>query len=371
MIDYLIIGAGLAGAVFARVMTEKGYRCMVLDKRNHIGGNIYSSEIEGIEVHQYGPHIFHTDNERVWKFMNRFAEFNHFIYCPVANYQGELYNLPFNMNTFYQLWGTKTPEEARSVINKQVAESGITEPANLEEQAIRLVGRDIYEKLIKGYTAKQWGMSCKELPAFIIRRLPVRFTYDNNYFNHPHQGIPQNGYTAMIEQILSGIEVRLNTDYLLHKKEYENQAKYVVFTGSIDAYYGYCYGALEYRSLRFETEVLDEGNYQGVAGMNFTDIDTPYTRIVEHKHFHFGKGNPEKTIITREYSAAWKPGDEPYYPINNEKNNTLYEKYRKRAEQDKNVIFAGRLGQYQYFDMDKVIDSILNLTDSIPRNPEK
>lgn len=371
MIDYLIVGAGLAGATFARIMTDKGYRCMVFDKRGHVGGNVYSLETEGIEVHQYGPHIFHTDNERVWEFVNRFARFNHFTYCPVANYKGELYNLPFNMNTFYQLWKVKTPEEARRKIDIQVKEAGITEPANLEEQAIRLVGKDIYEKLIKGYTAKQWGRDCRELPAFIIRRLPVRFTYDNNYFNHPHQGIPQKGYTAMVEQMLSGIEVRLNTDYMIHREEYKSQARYVVFTGSIDAYYEYCYGALEYRSLHFETETLNTGNYQGVAGMNYTDADTPYTRIVEHKHFHFGKGNPEKTVITREYSAAWKPGDEPYYPVNDEKNNALYEKYRKKAEQDKNVLFAGRLGQYQYFDMDKVIDNVLRLTDSLSENAVK
>lgn len=371
MIDYLIVGAGLAGAVFARIMTERGYRCMVLDKRGHIGGNVYSLEMDGIEVHQYGPHIFHTDNERVWEFVNRFTKFNHFIYCPIANYKGELYNLPFNMNTFYRLWGVKTPEEAKREIGRQVKEAGIAEPMNLEEQAIRLAGKDIYEKLIKGYTAKQWGRSCRELPAFIIRRIPVRFTYDNNYFNHPHQGIPENGYTAMMERMLSGIEVRLNTDYLLHREEYKSQARCIVFTGSIDAYYDYCFGALEYRSLRFETETLNMENYQGVAGMNYTDADTPYTRIVEHKHFHFGKGNPEKTVITREYPAAWKPGDEPYYPVNNEKNNALYEKYRKMADQDKNVIFAGRLGQYQYFDMDKVIDSVLKLTDSLSEDAAK
>lgn len=365
MLDYLIVGAGLAGAVFARIMTDKGYQCAVIDRRNHIAGNIYSIESEGIEVHQYGPHIFHTDNERVWEFVNRFSEFNHFVYSPVANYCGELYNLPFNMNTFYRLWGVKTPKEARNVIDRQVAEAGIKEPRNLEEQAIRLVGTDIYEKLIKGYTSKQWGMDCKDLPAFIIKRLPVRFTYDNNYFNHPHQGIPKAGYTEMVKRMLSGIEVRLNTDYLESREEYEGLARRVVFTGPIDAYYDYCYGTLEYRSLRFETEILDMENYQGVAGMNFTDADTPYTRVVEHKHFHFGKGSKEKTVITREYSASWKRGDEPYYPINNEKNNRLYEKYKKKAEQEKNVIFAGRLGQYQYFDMDKVIKSVLELTDRL------
>lgn len=370
MLDYLIVGAGLAGATFARTMTDKGYDCMILDKRTHIGGNIYSLNLEGIEVHQYGPHIFHTDNKRVWEFVNRFTEFNHFVYSPIANFHGELYNLPFNMNTFYQLWGTKTPAEAQRIIENQVALARIIEPTNLEEQALQLVGKDIYEKLIKGYTAKQWGMDCKELPAFIIRRLPVRFTYDNNYFNHPYQGIPKVGYTAMVEHILSGIEVQLGIDFMEHKEEYEEQAKCVVFTGSIDAYYNYCYGALEYRSLCFETEVLPVGNYQGVAGMNFTDIETPYTRIVEHKHFRFGEGNPNKTVITREYPVLWQPGEEPYYPINNEKNNVLYKRYRKRAEQDKKVIFAGRLGEYQYFDMDKVIDRILKLTDRLLK-PEK
>ena len=365
MLDYLIVGAGLAGATFARTMTDKGYSCMVLDKRVHIGGNIYSSKLEGIEVHQYGPHIFHTDNERVWKFINRFTEFNQFVYSPVANFHGKLYNLPFNMNTFYQLWGTKTPAEAQRIINEQITGFRITEPTNLEEQALKLVGKDIYEKLVKGYTEKQWGTDCKELPAFIIRRLPIRFTYDNNYFNHPHQGIPKNGYTAMVEQMLSGIEVQLGVDFLKHRETYEKQANCVVFTGPIDAYYDYCYGTLEYRSLHFETEVLSVGNYQGVAGMNFTDIETPYTRIVEHKHFLFGEGNPDRTVITREYPALWKQGKEPYYPINNDKNNALYAQYRKRSEQEKKVIFAGRLGQYQYFDMDKVIESILKLTDTL------
>lgn len=365
MFDYLIVGAGLAGAVFARIMTEKGYKCLVLDKRVHIAGNIYSTNLEGIEVHRYGPHIFHTDKERVWEFVNRFASFNHFVYSPVANYYGELYSLPFNMNTFYQLWGTKTPKEAMKMIERQVKEAGITEPSNLEEQAIRLVGKDIYEKLVKGYTRKQWGMECKELPAFIIQRLPVRFTYDNNYFNHPHQGIPQDGYTAMVGKMLDGIEVQLNTDYLQNREKYDNLAEKILFTGPIDAYFNFCYGPLEYRSLRFETEVLDIDNYQGTAGMNFTDADTPYTRIVEHKHFHFGKGNPGKTVITREYPTEWKVGEEPYYPINNDRNHALYERYRAKAEQEKRVIFAGRLGQYRYFDMDQVIESVLELTDRL------
>ncbi len=365
MYDYLVVGAGLAGATFARCMTDKGCKCLVIDRRNHIAGNVYSMGLEGIEVHQYGPHIFHTDNERVWEFINRFTTFNHFIYSPVANYHGELYNLPFNMNTFYQLWGTRTPEEAKAQITKQVEESGIGEPANLEEQAIKLVGKDIYEKLVKGYTAKQWGRKCTELPAFIIKRLPVRFTYDNNYFNHPHQGIPIGGYTKMVERMLDGIEVRLSIDYLKEKATYENLAKKIIFTGPIDEYYDYCFGALEYRSLRFETEVLNSGNYQGVAGMNFTDDKTPYTRIVEHKHFEFGKGNPNKTVITKEYPSTWKPGDEPYYPVNNDMNNQLYQKYREKAVIDKKVIFAGRLGQYQYYDMDKVINSVLELTDAL------
>jgi len=337
----------------------------VIDRREHIAGNIYSKEIEGIEVHQYGPHIFHTDIERVWEFVNRFADFNHFVYCPVANYKDELYNLPFNMNTFYQLWGTDTPQKAQQKIAQQVAQSGIEEPQNLEEQAIKLVGSDIYEKLVKGYTSKQWGRDCKDLPAFIIKRLPVRFTYDNNYFNHPHQGIPVGGYTRMIEKMLEGIEVRLNCDFLKNREEYAVMADTVVFTGPVDEYYDYCFGALEYRSLRFETEVLDTGNFQGVAGMNFTDEETPYTRIVEHKHFEFGKGNPERTVITKEYSATWQKGDEPYYPVNDKRNEELYRKYKEKADCEENVIFAGRLGQYKYFDMDKVINSIFEITDEL------
>lgn len=365
MYDYLIVGAGLAGATFARSMTDRGCKCLVIDRREHIAGNVYSKSVEGIEVHQYGPHIFHTDNERVWAFVNRFVSFNHFIYSPIANYKGELYNLPFNMNTFNRLWGVKTPEEAKAKIRQQVEESGIGEPTNLEEQAIKLVGKDIYEKLVKGYTAKQWGRDCTELPAFIIKRLPVRFIYDNNYFNHPHQGIPVGGYTKMVEKMLEGIEVRLAVDYLKEKDTYANLAKKIIYTGPIDEYYDYCYGPLEYRSLRFETEILDVENFQGVAGMNYTDGDTPYTRIVEHKHFEFGKGNPGKTVITREYSATWKLGDEPYYPVNNAQNNALYEKYKERSEQEENVIFAGRLGQYQYFDMDKVINSVFELVDML------
>ena len=365
MYDYLIVGSGLAGATFARIMTDYGYKCLVIDRRNHIAGNIYSEKLEGVEVHMYGPHIFHTDNERVWEYVNKYATFNHFVYSPIANYHGELYNLPFNMNTFHQLWGVNTPDEAKAKINEQVKASGIGEPANLEEQAIKLVGRDIYEKLIKGYTAKQWGRECTKLPSFIIKRLPVRFTFDNNYFNHPHQGIPIGGYTGMVASMLQGIEVRLGVDFLKEREKYENEAKHILFTGPIDEYFDYCYGALEYRSLRFETEVLDTDNYQGIAGMNFTDADTPFTRIVEHKHFEFGKGNPGKTVITREYSATWKAGDEPYYAVNDERNNSLYLKYRELAGKQKKVIFAGRLGEYKYYDMDKVIASIFELTDRL------
>ena len=355
MYDYLVVGAGLYGAVFARQMKDRGKSVLVIDRREHIAGNIYSKEIEGIQVHQYGPHIFHTDNEKVWEYVNRFGRFNHFVYSPVANYHGELYNLPFNMNTFAKMWGITTPQEAKAVIEKQVAEAGIIEPKNLEEQAISLVGRDIYEKLIKGYTQKQWGRDCTELPAFIIKRLPVRFTFDNNYFNHPHQGIPMGGYTAMVEKMLEGIEVRLETDYLEHQDELRGIAKRVVYTGPIDEYFGYKCGALQYRSLRFETEVLEVDNYQGVAGMNFTDAEIPYTRIVEHKHFEFGKGSPDKTVITKEYSCEWKQGDEPYYPVNDEANTAVYQKYCALADSEAGVTFGGRLGTYRYMDMDKVI----------------
>lgn len=365
MYDYLVVGAGLAGATFARIMTDRGYKCLVIDKRDHIAGNVFSKQIEGIEVHQYGPHIFHTDIERVWEFVNRFTKFNHFVYSPIANYKGELYNLPFNMNTFSKLWGLSTPAEVKEKIASQVKEAGITNPKNLEEQAIMLVGTDIYEKLIKGYTAKQWGRPCNELPKFIIKRLPVRFTFDNNYFNHPHQGIPIGGYTKMVSKMLQGIKVNLKEDFFAKKEYYESLAQTVVFTGPIDEYFGFCYGPLEYRSLRFDTEVLDVDNYQGVAGMNYTDSDTPYTRIVEHKHFEFGKGNSDKTVITKEYSAKWEPGIEPYYPVNNDLNNSLYEKYRLKSDELSNVIFAGRLGKYQYFDMDKVINSVMEITDKL------
>lgn len=360
MYDYLIVGAGLYGAVFAQQMKEKGNKCLVIERRDHIAGNIYTKEIQGIQVHMYGPHIFHTDLEKVWEYVNRFVSFNHFIYCPVANYKGDLYNLPFNMNTFTKMWGIVTPDEARERINEQIVNAGITEPNNLEEQAISLVGKDIYEKLIKGYTQKQWGRSCTELPAFIIKRLPVRFTFDNNYFNHPHQGIPVGGYTAFVERILEGIEVRLGTDFIRERDEYRRLAKKIVYTGPVDEYFGYEYGALEYRSLRFETEILDIGNYQGIAGMNYTDADTPYTRIIEHKHFEFGRGASDKTVITREYPCEWKQGDEPYYPVNDDKNMSLYKKYMDKAEKEVNVMFGGRLGTYQYMDMDKVIAKALD-----------
>lgn len=358
--DYLIVGAGLYGAVFARQKTDVGKKCLVIDRRNHIAGNIYSKKIEGIDVHVYGPHIFHTDKDRVWEYVNRFAKFNHFTYCPIANYKGELYNLPFNMNTFTRIWSdVKTPEQAMERIKKQVKDSGITEPKNLEEQAISLVGTDIYEKLIKGYTEKQWGKSCSELPSFIIKRLPVRLTFDNNYFNHPHQGIPVEGYTEMVKKILEGIEVRVGIDYLSDKDALGLMAENIIYTGTIDEYFNYCYGELEYRSLRFETDILDIPNYQGVAGMNYTDTDHPYTRIIEHKHFQFGAGNLDKTVITKEYSTKWEKGDESYYPVNDEHNMKLFEKYKKLSESEKHLFFGGRLGKYRYMDMDQVVAQAL------------
>ncbi len=359
MYDYLIVGAGLYGAVYAQQKKEQGYKCLVIDRREHIAGNIYSENIEDIEVHKYGPHIFHTDKENVWKYVNRFASFNHFTYCPVANFKGELYHLPFNMDTFHAMWGVNTPEEAQQKLEEQRAEYADTEPSNLEEQAIKLVGRDIYEKLIKGYTEKQWGRSCSELPAFIIKRLPLRMTYDNNYFNHPHQGIPIGGYTKMVEKMLDGVEVKLGVDYLYEREALGKDAEKIVYTGQIDEYYDYRFGALQYRSLKFETEVLNVPNYQGVAGMNYTDSETPFTRIVEHKHFEFGKGNPDKTVITREYSCTWSKGMEAYYPVNNEENMKIYEKYKTLSEKEKKVSFGGRLGTYRYMDMDQVINEAL------------
>lgn len=363
MYDYLIVGAGLTGAVFARCETDKGKHCLVIERRNHVGGNVYSEQIEGIEVHKYGPHIFHTANSKVWEFVNRFTNFNHFVYSPIANYKGELYNLPFNMNTFHALWGVNTPKEAEKIIAWQRKESGIEKPANLEEQAIFLVGRDIYEKLIKGYTEKQWGRPCKDLPASIIRRLPVRFTFDNNYFNHPYQGIPVGGYTKMVEKMLAGIEVRLEENYLKNRSKYEGLARRTIYTGPIDEYFSYCFGELEYRSLHFETEILDMGNYQGAAGINFTDVDIPYTRIIEHKHFEFGGGNAEKTVITKEYPASWNRGEEPYYPVNDEKNMELYRRYRSESKKEQNVLFAGRLGGYRYCDMDQTVAAALELAE--------
>ena len=357
MYDYLIVGAGLFGAVFAHEAYKKGRTCLVIDKRNNIGGNIYTESTEGINVHKYGAHIFHTSDKQIWDYVNRFAEFNNYINSPVAVYKDELYNLPFNMNTFSRMWNIRTPEQAKEIIASQIADLGITEPHNLEEQALSLVGRDVYEKLIKGYTEKQWGRDCKELPAFIIKRLPLRFVYDNNYFNDRYQGIPIGGYTAIIEKMLEGIEVRTGTDYFDFIRDNKNIARKTIFTGMIDEYYGYCYGPLQYRSVRFETEVLDCENYQGNAVVNYTDREVPYTRIIEHKHFEFGK--QPKTVISREYSSEWKQGMEPYYPVNNEENNALYEKYRELADKESNVIFGGRLGQYKYYDMDKVIAEAL------------
>ena len=362
MYDFLIVGSGLYGSIFAREATNKGYKCLVIDKRDNVGGNIYTEKVEGINVHKYGAHIFHTNNQKVWDYITQYATFNRFTNSPVANYKGELYSLPFNMYTFNKMWGVVTPEEAAAKIEEQRKEVK-DEPKNLEEQAISLVGRDIYEKLIKGYTEKQWGRECKDLPSFIIKRLPVRLTFDNNYFNALYQGIPVGGYTKMIENILDGIEVILGEDYLEDKAKWDGIAKKVVYTGPIDAYFDFCLGTLEYRSVRFETEVLDKPNFQGNAAVNYTDRETPWTRIIEHKWFEFGKdenGNDlPKTVISREYSSEWKPGDEPYYPVNDEKNGTLYKKYKVLADKEENVIFGGRLGEYKYYDMDAVIASVL------------
>ncbi len=363
MYDYLVVGAGLYGAVFAREAADAGKKVLVIDKRPNIAGNVYTEVIEKIHVHKYGAHIFHTNNKKVWDYVNRFAEFNRFTNSPVANYKGELYSLPFNMYTFNKMWGVVTPKEAAKKIEEQRLEAGITEPKNLEEQAISLVGKDIYEKLIKGYTMKQWGRECSELPAFIIKRLPVRLTFDNNYFNALYQGIPIGGYTKMVENMLDGIEVRLSTNYFDNREEYDKLAKKVVYTGPIDAYFDFSLGTLEYRSVRFENEVLDIPNYQGNAAVNYTDSETSYTRIIEHKWFEFGKdddGNDiEKTVISKEYSSEWKPGDEPYYPVNDEKNGELYLKYKQLADKEDKVIFGGRLGEYKYYDMDAVIAAAL------------
>lgn len=358
MYDYLIVGAGLFGAVFAHEAKKRGKKCLVIDKRPHIGGNIYTENIEGIAVHKYGAHIFHTSNREVWEYVQRFAEFNRYTNSPVANFHGEIYSMPFNMYTFNKMWGVVTPEEAKQKIDEQVKESRIENPANLEEQAISLVGKDIYERLVKGYTEKQWGRRATELPSFIIKRLPVRFTYDNNYFNDTYQGIPIGGYTGMIEKMLEGIDVRLGVDFFENRESLMAEAKKLVFTGMIDEYFDYSLGELEYRGLKFETETLEEENYQGNAVVNYTDYETPYTRIIEHKHFEFG--TQPKTVITREYPQKWVHGEEPYYPMNDDRNNNLYEKYKKLAEKESNVIFGGRLGQYKYYDMDDVIESALN-----------
>ena len=356
--DYLIVGAGLYGAVFARELTRRGKSCLVIDRRNHIAGNIYTEKMAGINVYKYGAHIFHTSDREVWEYVNQFAEFNNYVNSPLAVYRDELYNLPFNMNTFSKMWGIRTPKEARQMIERQVAELGITEPQNLEEQALSLVGTDVYTKLIKGYTEKQWGRDCRELPAFIIRRLPCRFTYDNNYFNDRWQGIPIGGYTQMVEKMLEGADVLLQTDYFDLIRDQPELAHTVVYTGCIDEFFGYRLGALKYRSVRFETEELPEENYQGNAVVNYTDREVPYTRVIEHKHFEFGK--QPTTVISREYSAEWKPGLEPYYPVNDAENSALYAQYQQLAAQQENVIFGGRLGQYRYYDMDKVIRAAMD-----------
>ena len=357
--DFLIVGAGLYGAVFAQIAHERGKRCLVIDSRPHIAGNIYTEDVEGIAVHRYGAHIFHTNDEAVWRYVTRFAEFNHFVNSPVANYKGHLYNLPFNMNTFYAMWGVTTPAEAAAKIEEQRRIAGVTDPKNLEEQAISLVGFDIYERLIKGYTEKQWGRSCRELPTSIIKRLPVRFRFDNNYFNAKYQGIPTEGYTKLVERLLEGTEVRLNSDYFVDRAELDALVEHIIFTGPIDRYFDYCYGALEYRRVRFETEVLDKENYQGVAVVNYTEREVPYTRIIEHKHFVFG--NQSKTVISREYPAEWQIGEEPYYPINDERNQRLYRRYKAKADSLTKVTFGGRLGSYKYYDMDKIVaEAFLN-----------
>ena len=352
--DYLIVGAGICGSTFAQQMTEAGKSCLVIDKRNHIAGNVYTETIEGINVHKYGAHIFHTNNSEVWDYLNRFCTFNRYTNSPIANYRGEIYSLPFNMYTFNRMWGVITPQQAREEIDKQVNEIGIGEPSNLEEQAIRLVGKDIYEKLVKGYTEKQWGRDCTELPPFIIKRLPVRFTYDNNYFTALYQGIPMGGYTALVEKMLEGIEVRLGEDFLTDREKYISIADRIFYTGPIDEFFDFCYGPLEYRSVRFETEILECENYQGNAVVNYTDRETPYTRVIEHKHFEFG--TQPKTVVSREYSSEWKQGDDPYYPVNDEKNTLLYRKYEEKAKETPGIIFGGRLGRYQYYDMDKAVE---------------
>lgn len=361
--DYLIVGAGLFGAVIAERAHKNGKKVLVIDKRDHVGGNVYTEEIEGIQVHKYGAHIFHTNEKRVWDYVTRFADFNRYTNSPVANYRGELYSLPFNMYTFNKMWGVVTPDEAKAKIAEQRAAVGISEPKNLEEQAISLVGTDIYERLVRGYTEKQWGRPCTELPSFIIRRLPVRFTFDNNYFNALYQGIPIGGYTAMVERMLEGVDIELGVDYLENREYFNSLAETIVYTGQIDRYFDYRYGHLGYRSVRFETEVLDTDNYQGNAVINYTDSETPYTRIIEHKHFEFG--TQEKTVISREYSREWHPGIEPYYPINDAENGALYAKYKALAEREEKTVFGGRLAEYRYYDMDAVILSALKTAEKI------
>ncbi|WP_320047888.1 UDP-galactopyranose mutase [uncultured Ilyobacter sp.] len=356
--DYLIVGAGIFGSIFAYEAKKRGKKCLVIDKRSHIGGNCYCEEVEGINIHKYGAHIFHTSNKKVWEYVNKLVEFNRYTNTPIVNYKGEIYNLPFNMNTFNKLWGVVTPEEALTKIEEQKKNAGIEDPKNLEEQAISLVGTDIYEKLIKGYSEKQWGRDCSELPAFIIRRLPVRFTYDNNYFNDKYQGIPIGGYNKIFEKLLDDVDVKLSTDYFENREELGRLSERTVFTGMIDQFYNYKFGTLEYRSLRFENEVLENQNYQGNAVVNYTEREIPYTRIIEHKHFEFG--DQEKTVITKEYPSEWKPGDEPYYPVNNDKNNELFKKYSELAKKEKNVIFGGRLADYKYYDMHHNIHNALS-----------
>lgn len=361
--DYLIVGAGLYGACFAYFATRKGKRCLVIDKRPHVGGNMYCEDVEGISVHKYGAHIFHTSNRQVWDFVTSLVEFNNYVNSPIANYKGRLYNLPFNMNTFNSLWGVVTPEQAQAEIERQRSEAGVTAPSNLEEQAISLVGKDIYETLIKGYTEKQWGRKCNELPASIIKRLPVRFTFDNNYFNDIYQGIPVGGYNKLFERLLDGVEVRLDTDFFSDRAYFESLAGKVVYTGPIDQYYDYRYGKLEYRTVKFEQQLFDMPNYQGVAVMNYTDAETPYTRIIEHKHFDFGK--QDKTVISKEFSSEWKDGSEPYYPINNDRNNSLYLRYKELADKEAGTVFGGRLAEYKYYDMHHIIQQVLDIKDSI------
>lgn len=353
--DFIIIGAGLYGAVLANAINNAGKRCLVIEKRKHIAGNIYTENIEGIQVHKYGAHIFHTSNKQVWEYVNQFADFNHYINSPIAIYRDELYNLPFNMNTFSKMWNIRTPGEAKEIIQSQIRDLHITNPQNLEEQALSLVGKDVYQKLVKGYTEKQWGRDCKELPAFIIKRLPLRFTYDNNYFNDRYQGIPIGGYTSMVSKMLEGVEVQLKTDYFSDKEYFDNVAEHIIYTGPIDQYFNYCEGILEYRMVRFEHEILDCDNYQGNAVVNYTEREVPYTRVIEHKHFEFG--NQPKTVISREYPSEWKLGEEPYYPVNNKKNEECYKRYKILAGKQQKVIFGGRLGEYKYYDMDKVIES--------------